>query len=518
MIAGRMSVYDNDFYLAATFPPAISTDPAILSPTKRASLAIMHVFVQCPRLISLARSAILVPEATGSLASAVSLMEHLWQVDLAQFVDELIKESVTVVDQPVSPQMADIMPETYHYNSIQSMVLCTRYWMLLNVFCGIMETLYRRFPAEMALSFLPDLETIRGIDMNAGLNLAKSLAWAESGSQDLPLLPLRLHTPLQISIGPWRRLIRTSNEFIAANPGLDGQTKQTISKEVDRAICMKDWLVEQCNRIHEQWGVSAVDEQSLIEALDAMTGEKIPDWLPTKIRFEAEDGNMVMKLEYEKQDGPRSENFTLETGPSPSSQSGSSQTHDTPVVYELPDRTGSGSIPRLTSTAIDTTETSLDADTTTPLANVDHIFKSGRNLCQVSGLWHTASDVTTATANTSAIESSGPGPCMASSWWPQTPASSTGLQRSSPMPLASRAVQSSEGVARGASALGNGNVNACFSPAWKSPGISDQSTPSGTRHGNVCLSPAWASDVNTSTQAAENDGDVFCSAGWLSNS
>jgi hypothetical protein len=496
MMCNRTSVYDNEYYLATTFPPAISTDPTLVSPTQRASLALMHVFVQCPRLICLIRSAVMAPEAADSLASAVSLMEYLWQVDLAKYVGELITDSVTVSNQPVSSQMADIMPETYNYNSIQSMVLCTRYWMLLNLLCGMMETLHRRFPAEVALSLLPDLNTIRDIDTNAGLNLAKSLAWAEAGSQTLPLVPLRLHTPLQISIGPWLRLIRNYTEFLATSPTLDAQTEHQISHEVDRAIRMKEWLVEQCDRIHKQWCVSSVNEQFLIEALDAMTGEKIPDWLPTKVRFEAEDGNMVIKLEYEKSNGPSQESFKLGTATPPSSQPDSSRTHHSPATYALPDRTGTSTIPEPTLTAIETPETSAYTDSTTPLTDVDLIFKSGRNLCQTSGWWPTAresnttgttpeststatkasgtsvdADTTTPLTdvdlifksgrnlcqtsgwwptarepNTTEIASPGPGPCMVSSWWPQTPESTTGLRERTQMPMVPRNAESDGGV------------------------------------------------------------------------
>jgi hypothetical protein len=381
------------------------------------------------------------PEATGSLASAVSLMEYLWQVDLAKYVDELITDSVTVSNQPVSSQMADTMPETYNYNSIQSMVLCTRYWMVLNLLCGMIDTLHRRFPAEIALSLLPELNTIRDIDTNAGLNLAKSLAWAEAGSQTLPLVPLRLHTPLQISIGPWLRLIRNNTEFLATSPTLDAQTQHQMSHEVDRAMRMKEWLVEQCDRIHKQWSVSTVNEQFLIEALDAMTGEKIPDWLPTKVRFEAEDGNMVIKLEYEKSNGPSQESFKLGTATPPSSQPDSSRTHRSPAAYALPDRTGTSTIPESASTAIETPETRFDTDTTTPLTDVDLIFKSGRNLCQTSGWWPTASN-----PNAAGPPSPGPGPCMVSSWWPQTPESTTGLCERTQMSMVPRNAESDGGV------------------------------------------------------------------------
>jgi hypothetical protein len=436
------------------------------------------------------------PEATGSLASAVSLMEYLWQVDLAKYVEELIKDSVTVSSQPVSSQMADIMPETYNYNSIQSMILCTRYWMLLNLLCGMIETLHRRFPAEVALSLLPDLNTIRDIDTNAGLNLAKSLAWAEAGSQTLPLVPLRLHTPLQISIGPWLRLIRNNTEFLATSPTLDAQTQHQMPHELDRAVRMKEWLVEQCDRIHKQWCVSSVNEQFLIEALDAMTGEKIPDWLPTKVRFEAEDGNMVIKLEYEKQNGLSQETFKLSTKMSPPSQINPSRTHRDPATYALPDRTGTSTIAESTSTAIETLETRFDTETTTPLTDADLIFKSGRNLCQTSGWWPTASqpnitsttpdppptatetpepnadtDTTTPLTDADLIfksgrnlcqtsgwwptahepnaaepPSPGPGPCMVSSWWPQTPESTTGLRERTQMPMIPRSAGSDGGV------------------------------------------------------------------------
>jgi hypothetical protein len=496
MMCNRISVYDNEYYLATTFPPAISTDLTLVSPTQRASLAIMHVFVQCPRLICLIRSAIMAPEATGSLASAVSLMEYLWQVDLAKYVEELIADSVTVSNQPVSSQMADIMPETYNYNSIQSMILCTRYWMLLSLLCGMIETLYRWFPAEVALSLLPDLKTIRDIDANAGLNLAKSLAWAEAGSQTLPLVPLRLHTPLQISIGPWRRLIRNNTEFLATSPTLDAQTEHQISHEVDRAVRMKEWLVEQCDRIHKQWSVSSVNEQFLIEALDAMTGEKIPDWLPTKVRFEAEDGNMVIKLEYEKQNGPSQESFKLSTETTPSSQPDSNGPHHSPTTHELPDRTSTSTISKSASTAIETPETRFDIESTAPLTDMDLIFKSGRNLCQTSGWWPTAPESnttgttpeSTSTApkapetsvgaettapltdvdlifksgrnlcqtsgwwptarepNATELASPGPGPCMVSSWWPQTPESTTGLREGTQMPMIRRNAESDGGV------------------------------------------------------------------------
>jgi hypothetical protein len=163
--------------------------------------------------------------------------------------------------------------------------------------------------------------------------------------------------------------------------------------ELEHATRMKDWLIEQCDRIHNQWGVSVVSENSLIEALDAMTGERIPDWLPTRIRFEAEDGNMVIKLDYEKQDGSHQEKINFGAGAFMSSPPSSRSIRDSPIVYELPNRTGdSSNTPESTAASTNTTETSLGSDPIVPLTDVDFVFKSGRNLCQISGWWPTSQD------------------------------------------------------------------------------------------------------------------------------
>lgn len=411
MLAGRNSVYDNEFYLSATYPPAFGTTVVSLSASQRASIAMMHVFIQCPRLVCLIRYAIMNPEDKSALASAVSLCESLWQFDLPTQVAGLLQTSITILPEPCDPEMADILPDTLQFESVQSTILCTRFWMLQNILCGMIDTLYRHFPVETTLSLLPMPDVLQKIDVDAALQLAKSLLWAGSISQKLALVPLRLHTPIQVSIGPWHRTIRN-----AATQSLNADEINSVETTlaVSRAKRIKAWLINHCQRIHKDWGVSEVEEQPLLEALDTMAGEMIPDWLPVRVRFEAEDGEMVMKLDYENRTGSYQERYNLEGNPrkkitSPVSREGRWQ-RERLGVQELPFR---GSSNLLTNGSCDhTNKNSCMAPSSSYKRPVDFIHSTGRNLCSTSG------------------------------WWPSSPNTSTVLHESTPKDAASSNTQS----------------------------------------------------------------------------
>jgi hypothetical protein len=178
-------------------------------------MAIMHVFVQCPRLNCLVRHAITHPEDTAALVDAVTLAESLWQLEISEQVLPLLVESTTVNSAAPFEELADIVPDSLDYDSIQSMILCTRYWMLIIILGGFVDTLYRHFPTELELSLLPDRYVMHKAETEAAMQIARSIPWADSVSSSLPLVPLRLHTPVQISIGPWYRTIRrlTASNF-----------------------------------------------------------------------------------------------------------------------------------------------------------------------------------------------------------------------------------------------------------------------------------------------------------------
>ncbi|XPT04526.1 hypothetical protein M3J09_013602 [Ascochyta lentis] len=465
MLAGRASVFDNDYYLSMTFPPALTSNPMPITPVQRASISIMHVFVQCPRLNCLVRQAITYPESSGFLAAAVSLTEYMWQINLSAHVSELIQTSVTTIDQPVSLDMADLLPESLHFNSIQNMILCTRYWMLQNVLCGLTDTLHRHFPNETALSLLPGLERVQEVDIEAGVCLAESLAWAESVSEKLPLVPLRLHTPLQISIGPWHRMLRHTASLLPSDTAFDTDLEQHTSNNFARAVRMKRWLINECNRIHEQWDVSTVDERSLYEALDSMAGEEIPEWLPTRVRFEAEDGDMVLKLDYERSSGKNQDCFAL-CGDGAMSRLSESSSRGASIsdtyTHELQDTANSATLtPRFSSSE---ENGSPENSVSTSPGPSDFLFKSGRNLCSTSGWWPASN---TSAVYTNAEAEPAFGPCTASSWWPQTPKTSIVLLDSTHKTSAFQP-KAERKAARTGVKFNNTKANGCMSPAWTS--------------------------------------------------
>ncbi|KAI4617054.1 uncharacterized protein J4E87_008567 [Alternaria ethzedia] len=267
----------------------------------RASMAVMHVFIQCPCAVALIREAISNPEDTIALAIAMSYLEGLMQINVSQHVAELIETTVSVVPIPPSPDVADLMPDTLEFNSVQDFILCTRGWMLQSLLCGLADTVYRYFPTEAALSLLPSPQQLRIIDVDSALCLQKSHRWADSVSKHIPLLTMRLHTPLQMAIAPWHRMTRdlTSQRSPSASPG----TPLDVAAELTRAKRMQAWIVSETNKIHKNWNVATVDEEILIEALEALSGEKMPDWLPTRVRFVPEEGEMALHMEFENRTG-----------------------------------------------------------------------------------------------------------------------------------------------------------------------------------------------------------------------
>src|SRR4051812_29144506 len=102
MLTGRKSSYDNEFYLSATYPLPIGSNAILLSASQRASMSIMHVFIQCPHAVCLIRHAISNPDDASAIAAAVSHIESLIQVNLSQHVSELMQTAISVVPIPPS--------------------------------------------------------------------------------------------------------------------------------------------------------------------------------------------------------------------------------------------------------------------------------------------------------------------------------------------------------------------------------------------------------------------------------
>ena len=438
-------MYDNDFYLSTTYPPTLGSGDVPISVFQRASMALMHVAIQAPRLVCLIRHAVSNPDDASALVAAVSHAETLWQIDLPSHMAEQFDASITTVPTPVDPELEDILPNSLEFDTVQSMNLCTRYWNLRIVLCGLTGTLHRHFPVECSLSLLPSPASLRAIDIDSALQMAKSLPWAMAISAKLPLVPLRLHNSLGISVAPWNRIIRDST---LAGPSDDVDTDLDRNFEISRAHRMKTWVFYHCDLINKSWNVSGVEEEPMLEALDAMAGEPIPEWLPIRVRFEAEDGEMVIKLDYENHKGNYQERYEMgDAFPKkmldPATQSERWQGEEM-GIQEIPYRPANQEAMANISNSKNPVA-AVPQNQTSNVRPVDFIHRSGRNLCSTSGWWPDSPNTATMSLDSTHQESGflqpyraptrfGPAspfenndrhPCLASSWWPQTPSTVT---------------------------------------------------------------------------------------------
>jgi hypothetical protein len=174
----------------------------------------------------------------------------------------------------------------------------------------------------------------------------------------------------------------------SASPGILPE----ITTKLSRAERMKHWIIDQCNRIHIQWNVSIVDEKPLLEALETLSGEKIPDWLPVRVRFEAEDGEMVMKLDYENKTGSYSEKIDVSNEPPRKARTphpgttGQEWQREYLGVQELPYRDGRNGA-TTQNVGFDNKHKNACLAPSWTTRPVDFMHSTGRGLCSTSGWW-----------------------------------------------------------------------------------------------------------------------------------
>jgi hypothetical protein len=296
MVAGRTTVFDNDFYLETTSPANIPVDaPAAF----RLSVIMMHIFIQVPRLLCLLRHAISHPDDKDTFESVLCLAESLWLLDPIDTAEQVFQLTTTVIPNPPGPEIADIVPDSFHFHSVDSAILVTRYWFLEISLCGIFERLLLHFPERTKYSLLPSVATVQRKDINAALKLARCAPYSLYTCPSLPILPLRLHTTIQMSIGSWRRLyLRAKRAQIALQSRLGPQEDVGLATQLERALRMEKWVIKEGNRIHTDWKIEPVAPTYLHAAAESVAGGAIPEWLPTSVKFEEEEGDMVMKVEY----------------------------------------------------------------------------------------------------------------------------------------------------------------------------------------------------------------------------
>lgn len=249
----------------------------------------MHCLIQCPRLIVSIRNAIRNPNDALAIATAVILAETLWDLSQQDSFTTFVDTCAFDIDVTVDEAVADVVPCGIRFDTAQNMVICTRYWLLRILLCGCIDTLHRKFPQESAHSNLPNPAMTHQVDTDAGVQLGKVALSLHN--DPLPLMLLRTHGPLSISMGSWHRQLRY----------LHSSCHDSSERQIQRlsaATRMQSWVLQKCNVVMKRLNVSQPDESAWMETLDCMTGEELADWMPSKVSFGSEDGDMVMKLEY----------------------------------------------------------------------------------------------------------------------------------------------------------------------------------------------------------------------------
>ncbi|PVH93061.1 hypothetical protein DM02DRAFT_662326 [Periconia macrospinosa] len=292
LVASRPSIYDNEFWINMTQPSAIPHDAPIIQKT---SMGIMHVAIRLPRLVCLVRHIMEHPEDTKTVAMAISLAETLWLVDPIDTVNQLLNNSTTRLLVSPSQEIADIISDSIYFDSVLAAVQASRFWASFVSLCGVTETLYLNFPEYYVNSSIPDIADVYKRDEYCASSLARCIPYALAMCPELPILPLRIYTTFQMSVGTWHRLSRRLK--IRLETCEPFETEDLISR-LHKADRMVDWVMEECNKMHDTWKVQRVSRELLLAAVEDMAGGPVHYWLPRAVSFEAEDGEMVMRLQY----------------------------------------------------------------------------------------------------------------------------------------------------------------------------------------------------------------------------
>jgi hypothetical protein len=149
----------------------------------------------------------------------------------------------------------------------------------------MIQTLSANFPDICAAAKLPAVEVLQEAEIDAAKQIVRSLPQTKQFSQTLPLAPLRALGPLALSVGAWYRRVHLLTPKLEL---LDPTTEEYASCALDleRANRMEEWAIEQCNRIHDTWGVGRTGKDRFEALIPVMSGGEVPPWIPNKMEWE----------------------------------------------------------------------------------------------------------------------------------------------------------------------------------------------------------------------------------------
>jgi hypothetical protein len=238
--------------------------------------------VQLPRALRLVRSLCQFHDPTGYI-EAITLIGNLYHGASDGFMRQIIENICTVVPTR-HPQIATLVPQSYHFESTYAYKLLIRYYTFQFLLYGLMEEMNRVYPLDI------DMAILRHQDVHAAHSFAMCMDHAFNMYPSMGLLTVRLIVPTQFSYYTWYRLENRSIPTAHA------------SSDYQRARAMKSLLVDLENSIAPAWGGSQLSFEALDATKDALFGgamtkrmERLTD--PASIISSAEDPAHIQDLE-----------------------------------------------------------------------------------------------------------------------------------------------------------------------------------------------------------------------------
>jgi hypothetical protein len=222
------------------------------SPLAKVTAFVIEHLVQLPRALRLVRSVCQFQNPTGYLET-ITLLRNLYRGACDNFIRQIIENISTVVPTR-SPQIATLVPQSYHFKSTYAYKLLVRYHTFQLLLYGLMEEMHRVYPLDI------DMVIMRDQDVHAANSLIMCVDHAFNTYPSMGLLTVRLCVPLQFSYYTWYRL---ENRSIPTAHG---------SSDYQRARSMKSLVIDIENIIGPAWRCSHMSSETIEAPREALFG------------------------------------------------------------------------------------------------------------------------------------------------------------------------------------------------------------------------------------------------------
>lgn len=243
-----------------------------------ASAALAEQFSKIPRLARLVRIAAEYPHIDDCLLQAVSLARNMYTNDPGPLISSAL--IATTLVHTASPKISSHIPDSFHYVSTEDFELANKYYSYRCLLCGLIQKLCTLGPIA---STRFNLSTIEAEDIEAANTIAMMVDYALVCEEPFPRNALRLHGPLECSLGSWHRLEKRTRRF---------------SAEARHARKMQDWCLSMAEATLKGWGAKQNSLRLVQTKMEAFAGGPLSEELRWKIGLAdmvSEMGEMSMQ-------------------------------------------------------------------------------------------------------------------------------------------------------------------------------------------------------------------------------